>query len=125
MSSSRVLSVRLSDSDIKGVLDFSSLVLKRPTDRKGTALARFISFYVFALRKDGKIPSMFETSMFEPSNFEPKINPTSMPSLEYSSIASEDSIEDLDADLEMALQTTIKEIELEEEVNLLSKILIS
>jgi hypothetical protein len=124
--SSRVLSVRLKDSDLQGVLDFSSLVLQKPTDRCGTALSRFISFFVFTLRRDGKIPNIdVSPSTSSPIGTERVINPTSMPSLEASSIASEDSIEDLDADLEMALRATIQEIELEQEVDLLSKILIS
>lgn len=146
---SKVFSIRLPLRTIQGCFDYS-LLQERPTDRPATAISRVLIPLIDSLIDNKTLPEYSDSELLSKLQRLTKINPASMPSLERASIL-DDSIEHLQTgfigfnqpidtptitnaetnvnrqkDLcEEELERAIQEIELEAEVDLLSKILIS
>lgn len=153
MKKTRVLSIRLPVEALQSCFDLSE-VMGSPTTVAGTAIARAISILTANLRSAGKLPVYSDEQLrMMTQSWAAKTNPSSMPCLELSSQADFDlltvpsrdllNIEqdreesqletpldlfDLNLDeltLEEEIQKQLREIELEDELDLLDKILIS
>lgn len=86
MKKSRVLSIRLPLEALQSCFDLSDMV-GAPTTVAGTAIARSISLLTANMRKAGKLPVYTDTELEKiTEKWAAKINPSSMPSLEQSSL---------------------------------------